>query len=157
MIQNFRTRFQTDPVSFAIGQLKRQRMDALRHGEPWEPFELGDPLLPLSRPVVYAEVNAANLGGRLQIQGRWIALCPNPDCAGAEYVDFGSLLFMCCCCYNAAFDHQWLSVEVPKDRELIEAVLELRHPENRFYLPGESVEDLWDQNLRNGINMIGGC
>jgi hypothetical protein len=153
-IEHLRSRFPEagGVVGFALGHLRRQRGEALRSGEPWAPFTLGDPAEPL--PVkVEAVVNAANLGAAAGWQGRWIARCPDPRCGGAEYVDFEAPVFMCCSCWNAGYDHEWLTVALPlpAQRRAVEDVLLRRPGENRHWLPGESVAELIRQNRAHGM------
>lgn len=79
-------------------------------------------------------------------QGRWVVRCP--DCAGAELMaDSG--LFFCCNCRNQAVGHAYRRVTPPSktQRAQIEAALLARpEPENRNWLPSESVADLLAEN-----------
>ncbi len=127
---------------FVGGQL-RQHLQATR-----EIIALGDPATPLDTHVL-ARVNAAPLGGRLGVQGRWIADCPS--CSGAEYVDFRNPIFMCCSCWNKDFGHQWLRVKVPKIKADIEAELLKRPAGNRHWEPNETLADLRRQNKEHGV------
>ena len=111
---------------------------------------LGNPDAPLET-AVRAEINAAFIGGRFGTQGRWIAQCPS--CAGAEYVDLGLLIFMCCSCFNAEHGHAWLRVQIPAPglRQSIESELLKRPGANRNWLPDESLAALRHQNHEQGI------
>ena len=154
MIEHFRTRFSEagSIVDFAVGTLRQQRMQALRAGQAWPAFELGDPAVPLDVGLE-AVVNAANLGGVAQWRGRWIARCPAAGCSGAEYVDLKVPVFMCCSCWNVAYGHEWLAVALPSApiRQQIEIELEQRPGRNQHWLPGETVAKLRRENRQHGI------
>ena len=157
-ILDFRARFPAalsgglSVARFAAAQLHQQRLQALRAGLPWEPFDLGDPA-DLDGTLAAARVNAANLGGRQQWQGRWIADCPDPDCEGAEYVDLQDPRFMCCSCFNRAAGHRWLPVSLPAKatRLQIEALLTVRPGRFRNWYPPESLLALQLENARLGV------
>lgn len=67
--------------------------------------------------------------------GRWLAMCPDPTCGGAEDIwREGPLLFLCLRCGNRAVGGGWLRVLMPEpdERDVIEEmVLSLpRHEQN---------------------------
>jgi len=78
--------------------------------------------------------------------GRWIADCPR--CTGAEFVDPGWPLFVCCSCGSGPH-----SVTFPSPREEIEGEL-LKRPDGatRNWRPGESVADLRRENREGGTD-----
>ena len=80
----------------------------------------------------------------------WIACCP--DCRGAEFVWLDNLLFMCNSCWNGAIGGMWRRVILPPNVAEIEAALMRRPaPENRNWLPHETVEELLAQNAEHGL------
>ena len=115
------------------------------------------PLL-VAKPA-YAQVNAGFVAGRFGLVGRWIAPCPehndpvNP-CAGAEWVDFKTPVFMCCSCFNQNIGYQWRPLILPDkhfrvqiERELLDRPWTNLHN----WLPDESVDDLKTQNIKLGV------
>lgn len=78
-------------------------------------------------------------------QGKWLVLCQNPSCKGAEKV-WEEGLMMCCSCLNSHEGHQVLPTIFPANRSEIEAILEPRPMENRNWEFGESVERLRLEN-----------
>lgn len=89
--------------------------------------------------------------------GRWIADCPTLGCVGAEFVSFDVPVFFCCECRNAEVGHDLLAVVVPKSdiRLRIEEVLLARPvPSTRNWYPGETLDDLREQNREHGINPL---
>lgn len=110
---------------------------------------------PINDPAditVAAEINAFNMGGSWQWQGRWIVRCPANECFGAEYVDPDTERFFCLSCYNHQWGGQWLKVAFPPNRKVIETILLLRPGRNRFWLPGETVGDLQKENKEHGYS-----
>lgn len=83
---------------------------------------------------------------------RWIVVCPDPACGGAERANFETNLFFCCECRNAAVGHDFIRTEVPAVKDEVEATL-LERPDWRYraWLPDETVADLAEQNLRHLI------
>lgn len=144
-----------DAVSFTLRNLSQQRMMFLRAGAPWDDFELGDPTAPLEiQPVLEARINAAPVGQARAYEGRWIADCPG-GCGGAECVDLAHPIFMCCSCWNANYDHQWLKVQLPEEgkRRWIERLL-LKRPGNaRNWQPHESITDAMVENIARGVGV----
>lgn len=142
-------------VSFALANLKAQRVAIIRAGGQWDPFDLGDPSKPISiQPLLEARINAAPIGLSRSYEGRWIADCPG-QCGGAECVDLDNLIFMCCSCWNAAYDHQWLKVTVPptERRKQIERLLLKRPGKARNWLPHETLSDIVTENLARGVEV----
>ncbi len=92
--------------------------------------------------------------------GRWVADCPAAPCrhpmtgergVGAEYVSPG-LPFMCQWCWNADIGDRFREVDFPPDRGTLEAELLRRvEPDNRNWLPGETVADLQIENIAHGV------
>ena len=90
--------------------------------------------------MVNAEIN----------HSRWIANCP--FCTGAEYVFLDNPVFLCQSCFNDGSKRP-LMVNLPKGIAKIEAELNKRQRlENRNWQPGETVKQLKDENLANGVN-----
>ena len=85
--------------------------------------------------------------------GRWMVECP--DCFTAVLIDEDDLLFYCPGCGT---DDQWKRVTMPSERDEIERLLLLRpgwreNSPNRNWLPHETVEDLRQQNIQNGVSV----
>jgi hypothetical protein len=83
---------------------------------------------------------------------RWIAKCP--DCNGAEFVWFNQPLFMCASCWNGSVGGKWRRLRLPteEEEEAVEGVLAARPAlENRNWVPGESIEDLENENEEHGL------
>lgn len=87
--------------------------------------------------------------------GRWIADCPDTECAGAEVVDPDDPIFMCLSCGNIGNTrHNKIrvrSVIFPsaEDIKKIEAPLLQRPRIYRTWHPNETISDLWNQNLEH--------
>lgn len=113
---------------------------------------LGNPLSP-AEICCYAEINPAPLPGHLGWQGRWIAVCISKECGSAEYVTPVQPIFMCTRCWNRDFDHQWVKVAFPEDREEIERLLLNRPAQNRFYKQGETLAGIKQENIRHGCEV----
>jgi len=87
-------------------------------------------------------------------QSRWLARCPDPDCAGAELVSKADPRFWCCSCQNLHVGGLWIRVVFPKNHEQIEAVLLQRpNPNNRIWNADETVRDLTIENVEHGIGI----
>lgn len=72
--------------------------------------------------------------------GRWLAVCPDPTCGGAEDVwREGPHLFLCLSCGNRAAGGGWLPVLMPEptDRDLIEEMLAALPLHERNWQPEE--------------------
>lgn len=99
--------------------------------------------------------------------GLWVADCPRPSCPNSEHWaghcndpelgrrcqkgHVGGLddVFRCSFC-GGEFDVVW-----PADTELIDAALSRRVvPTTRNWLPGESVQDLLDENLAHAGEVV---
>jgi hypothetical protein len=129
VIQDGRSKFDTSLVDF---------LRKLKVSLPTETAEDAVPALA-----------CVNVLGR---NARWIATCP--DCGGAEYVWMDDPRFYCVSCRNASIDGLWRPLRVPAEREAIEAALMARpDPTTRHWLPGESVDDLLDENREHGIEV----
>lgn len=94
--------------------------------------------LPALAGVGYAEAN----------WGRWIVRCPARGCYSARQLNPGEN-FRCDDCGHGA-DVVW-----PPDTALIEHLLILR-PDvtTRNWLPGETANDLWLENLRHEVPLV---
>ena len=78
-------------------------------------------------------------------QGRWVADCPDPDCAGAE---LARDMFVCSNCKRVA------KVEWPDNKKLIDDMTVVRSvPETRNWLPGETLDDLHRENEMHGVTV----
>lgn len=82
-------------------------------------------------------------------QGKWIVLCENPKCTGAEKV-WEEGYMMCCSCLNGHARHQFLKTIFPPERQAIEAILEPRVMDARNWEPPETPEILRAQNIEAG-------
>ena len=75
--------------------------------------------------------------------GRWVVDCPDPVCAGAE---LARELFVCSNCKRTA------KVDWPDDKSLIDVATGARPvPETRNWVPGETLDDLYQENLMHGV------
>lgn len=82
-------------------------------------------------------------------QGRWVVSCDT--CSSAVVVDTEDLFFICTKCGDG-----WRAVIMPEDKEEIEEVLLMRPGfraanHHRFWFPGETVDDLADENWEHGL------
>lgn len=107
----------------------------LRHGVHVRPAAEG-------RPALLAIIR----------QGKWLVLCENPTCHGAEKV-WEEGLVMCCSCLNSHVNHELLRTEFPADRARIEEMLEPRPLDNRNWEPPETVEDLEQENIDHMVEV----
>lgn len=92
-------------------------------------------------PPLAAEIDKAN----------WRVVCD--VCREAVVIDYGEDYF-CPSCLNATFDGKARRVIFPsmQDRARIEALLSLRpNPNNRNWLPHETVQDIENENALHGI------
>ena len=99
-----------------------------------------------------------NLQEAIVRQGRWVLLCANSDCRGAELAWEEGFLY-CASCLNAHVDHKMLMTKFPKERREIEAILEPRNIPNRNWELGETLVQLRAENEEHGIalpNKAGG-
>lgn len=79
----------------------------------------------------------------------WVITCD--VCRETIVINFGEIYF-CPQCLNAAHGGKARKVIFPADREAIERLLILRpNPDNRNWLPHETVEDLRKENAEHGI------
>lgn len=86
---------------------------------------------------------------------RWVCSCPDLACGGAERVSFLSGVMFCCECRNAANGNDYIQVAVPDadTREGIESALLVRPDwRTRNWQPGESIQDLLDENAAMGVS-----
>ncbi len=96
--------------------------------------------------------------------GRWVALCPTPDCDSAERLwpngeigqlegghTYGITLQGVLHCGNCGLTSQ---VEIPENMGEIEKVLARRPvPQTRNWRPGETITDLKRENLMRGVKI----
>lgn len=84
-------------------------------------------------------------------QGQWVVDCP--DCGrNRSMVWLTEPLYMCPACWNQAIGGDWRRVELPAEREHIEALLLARTlREARNWLPGETLDDLRAENEALGV------
>tara|TARA_R110000824_G_scaffold6321_5_gene29276 strand:+ start:6874 stop:7410 length:537 start_codon:yes stop_codon:yes gene_type:complete len=81
-------------------------------------------------------------------RARWIALCPDPQCNGAEDASWLDPRFFCLACYNVTNSGRIYVVDFPPERAEIErAVLERSVRELSTFDPGETVEELEQQTV----------
>ena len=81
--------------------------------------------------------------------GRWIVKCPT--CNGAELVDPDMPIFFCYSCGNESNGGHVYPVSFPQNWREIEAALIDRPPANQNWLPGETIEDLRNENEENKL------
>lgn len=80
--------------------------------------------------------------------GCWVVLCDAPDCHGAEAVTMNDPIFFCFSCFNVSNGYHVRPVEFPEADFVAELTTELmkRKPEHMHWVPGETVEDIKEQN-----------
>ncbi len=91
--------------------------------------------------------------------GRWVANCPDPECAGCEVVDYGDPVFMCLSCGNLRNKHGGkirlypVSFPRPNEREEIENILlkRKRRVNRNWKSDLETKEDLVKENKEYGL------
>ena len=71
---------------------------------------------------------------------------------GAEDVDRGDPVFMCCSCFNRGNQFLWYQVLFPRQIKRIEYLLLKRPMKNRWW-HGESVQEIRDENRAHGIGV----
>jgi hypothetical protein len=81
--------------------------------------------------------------------GRWLVRCP--WCPSAQETSPSDRRFWCVGCANIAVGGKWVRVQWPKDWDAAEDELLKRPPENRHFLPGESVADLRRENVAHEV------
>lgn len=97
--------------------------------------------------VAYAEAN----------WGQWKARCPRLWCTNAMPIDRGQEQFACLGPDSCGWTGE---VAWPPDPDAIETLLLMRPvPRTRNWLPGESLEDLLQENVAHGIELpsVGGA
>jgi len=82
---------------------------------------------------------------------RWIVDCPN--CNSAEFA-FEDKLFFCSLCKNSDIQGKVRKVQMPEERQQIEAILSVRPIKNRHWFPNETVQDLENENIQHGLEVI---
>lgn len=116
----------------------------------WEEWSTRFILRHMLRHGIQAKgISDAPAMGAIIRQGKWLVLCENPKCTGAEKV-WEEGLIMCCSCLNGHAGHQFLKTSFPPERTAIEAMLEFRVVDARNWEPPETVEDLRTQNIEHG-------
>ena len=78
--------------------------------------------------------------------GRWLVMCPFTGCNGAQYASFHDRRFWCVDCENRAVAGQWVEVVWPSNLRDIENLLMVRPQNAMHWHPGETVEELAEQN-----------
>lgn len=105
----------------------------------WTPFFLPEVVHP------FKHTNAMIFGGN------WVVGCPTCKSV-VQFTDISDKRFFCTICFNAVIDNQWLRVVWPDNyRDIEEPLLVRPNPATRNWLPYETVEQLWTENLSNGI------
>ena len=82
---------------------------------------------------------------------RFIVDCPN--CNSAEFA-FEDGLFYCSLCNNSDVGGKARKVKIPNERKQIEAVLAKRQITNRHWYPAETIQDLENENISHGLEVI---
>lgn len=93
------------------------------------------------KPQVYAYLN----------HGRWLTRCP--FCPSSQHASDTDHWFLCAMCGKEQQDKKLKSLPVvwPDSRVEIENMLAVRDVINRNWLPGETVQDLFEENKKNGV------
>jgi DNA-directed RNA polymerase subunit N (RpoN/RPB10) len=77
---------------------------------------------------------------------RWIADCPAPSCTSALQINRGEAWFRCWDCGEVA------EIEWPDYADEVERILLMRpDPHTRNWQQGETLQDLYTENLEHGI------
>ena len=90
-------------------------------------------------------------------EGRWVADCPE-GCGNALCVSEAEPYFLCHICGSPANGGRWYRVGFPAakrqiERELLKRPLNhARLPATRNWRPGETVEQLVEENRRHGVD-----
>jgi hypothetical protein len=85
-------------------------------------------------------------------QGRWMTACPGPNCGSAQVASETDHRFYCATCENDFIAHLTLPVIWPVERESIENLLLPRPVLNQNWRPGETIEDLINENINYGVS-----
>jgi len=96
--------------------------------------------LPVSGEILKARINYS----------RYIADCPN--CSNAEFV-FEDKLFLCSVCHNGDIQGKVRRIELPTKRVEIENILVKRKIRNRNWATGETIKQLEQENISNGLEI----
>lgn len=107
----------------------------------WRLYNVAPPVNELDRSVAaVVKIDA----------GRWLVGCP--WCVGHwQYASRLDRRFFCVDCGNVEIGGRWIRADWPGSEQEIEAVLlERLMPETRHWLPGETPDDLREQNLMHG-------
>jgi hypothetical protein len=96
-------------------------------------------------------INFEPTGTPIQAQianGAWIVMCDVQGCSGAEAVSPDDPIFFCFSCYNASNGYHVRPVEYPTIETIDSITTELmkRKPEHMHWVPGETAEDIKEQN-----------
>ena len=76
--------------------------------------------------------------------GRWVVDCPRDGCPESRLATPG--VFICTNC------HQIATVEIPPERAAVDAAVAARPvPQTRNWYPGETVEQLYEENETHGV------
>lgn len=78
--------------------------------------------------------------------GRWLVECQLPGCRSVQYASFTDRRVFCIECDHKAVDGQWLEVVWPEDHLAVEQWLESRPIEAKHWNPGETVDDIVEQD-----------
>jgi hypothetical protein len=78
--------------------------------------------------------------------GRWLVECPLPGCNGAQYASVTDRRFWCVDCQNEAVNQKWIGVKWPENPNELELALLKRPKSAQNWLPGETTEDLANQD-----------
>ena len=96
-----------------------------------------------AKPATFAYVN----------HGRWLVDCP--FCGSTQIAAKSDRRFLCAGadgCANAQVGGAYIPVVWPKDADRIEAeLLQRPTPNNRNWMPGETVKDLRRENAEHGV------
>lgn len=96
-------------------------------------------LSPLPAAVAFAEI----------YWGRWVVRCPNPHCDNALMLPFGHPVYECAGPYSCTTraDVVW----PPNPGDIVRILAMRPAPRNWNWVPGETLHDLLEENLRHGI------
>lgn len=80
--------------------------------------------------------------------GRWVVPCPMPGCNSATYASREDHRFWCVDCSMRVINGQWVEVTWPEEPEAVESWLSGRPLKVRNWNPGETAEDIAEQDKR---------
>jgi len=101
-----------------------------------------------SNPPPIDLVTAETTVSAMVNHGRWMVSCP--WCAGAEILYLSKLQFLCLSCMNKSVNGRFITVDLPSFHNAIEVQLLKRPIQFQNYEPGQTIQDLVNENIEHG-------